>query len=125
MKDSGLTDHELAVMEEVWQHGAATIRQITDAIHDDPTTAKYATVQRQLDRLEAKGFIRRRKATRINEFEPIVSRSDFLGHTLQRLADRLCSGSLTPIVANIATRTSLSKKQRAALQDLIEKIDED
>ncbi|MBT5708884.1 MAG: MarR family transcriptional regulator [Verrucomicrobia bacterium] len=125
MSELGLTDHELAVMEELWRLGAATIRQVTVAIHTDPNTAKYATVQRQLDRLEGKGFIRRRKTTWKNEFEPILSRSDIVGQSLQRLADRLCSGSFTPIVANLATKSTLTAKQRAALQSLIDQSKED
>ena len=125
MKEMGLTEHELAVMEELWRHGAATIRQITAAIHAEQTTAQYGTVQRQLDRLESKGFVRRIKAARVNEFEPVLSRSDVLGLSLQRLADRLCAGSFTPIVANLATKSKLSKQQRAALQQLIDQAEED
>ncbi len=112
-------------MSQLWGHGSLTIRRITEAIYANPTTAKYATVQRQLDRLEEKGFVRRRKSAGVNEFESIVSRSDLLGQSLQRLADRLCAGSLTPIVANIATRTAMSEEQREALQRLIDEFEEE
>ena len=86
MSELGLTDHELAVMEELWRLGAATIRQVTVAIHTDPNTAKYATVQRQLDRLEGKGFIRRRKTTWKNEFEPILRHSRAVTSAIGRSA---------------------------------------
>ena len=50
-----LPDAELAVLQQLWERGPATIRQLTDALYPEGTDAYYATVQKLLERLEAKG----------------------------------------------------------------------
>ena len=49
-----VTDAELAVLQILWDGGAATIRQLTDVLYPGGGTAQYATVQKLLERLEAR-----------------------------------------------------------------------
>src|SRR5206468_5487882 len=48
-------DAELAVLRELWDKGPESIRQLTDALYPGGSDAHYATVQKLLERLEAKG----------------------------------------------------------------------
>src|SRR5262245_55587135 len=50
-----VTDAELAILQVLWDQGLATIRQITEAMYPQVTDARCATVQKRLERLEAKG----------------------------------------------------------------------
>ena len=59
-----VTDAELAVLRHLWDHGTATRRQITDALYPDGGPAHYTTVQKLLERLEAKGYVRSRAGRR-------------------------------------------------------------
>ena len=54
-----ITEAELALMQRLWDAGRASIRQLTDALYPDGGPAQYATLQKQLERLEAKGLVRR------------------------------------------------------------------
>ena len=57
-----ITESELAVLRILWERGTATIRQLTDVLYPGGGAAQYATVQKLLDRMEAKGYVRRDRA---------------------------------------------------------------
>ncbi len=114
-----VTEAELAVLEVIWESGAATIRQITDAIYDEGTTSEYATVQKLLDRLHAKGCVKKSKRSHAHTFSAKVSREDLIGTGLDTLAEKLCGGSLTPLLIHLTEKTSLSNEERSVLQNLI------
>ena len=63
-----VTDAELAVLQVLWDDGPATIRQLTDVLYPGGGTAQYATVQKLLDRLEAKGFVHRDRSAAAHTF---------------------------------------------------------
>ncbi len=57
-----VTDAELAILQLLWENREATIRYLTDSLYPHGGTAQYATVQKLLERLETKGFVRRDRA---------------------------------------------------------------
>jgi predicted transcriptional regulator len=68
-----LTKLELQILDILWAHSNASIREIQEAF-PDPKPA-YTTVQTTVYRLEAKGALRRtRKVSNAHIFEPIVAR---------------------------------------------------
>jgi len=54
-----VTEAELAILQALWDQGPATIRQLAERVYSQEGTSVYATVQKLLDRLDAKGFVRR------------------------------------------------------------------
>ena len=116
-----VTESELALMQRLWDAGRASIRQLTDALYPAGGPAQYATVQKQLERLEAKGFVRRDRSLFVHVFEPAVDRDELIGRRIRSMAEKLCGGSLVPILSHLARSKALSPKERAALRELIEK----
>lgn len=119
-KSGDVTSAELAVLQVLWSRGTATIREIADTIYSRGTTGEYAAVQKLLERLEAKGCVKRDKSSFAHCFSPAVSRAKFIGEELESLAERLCNGSLTPLLVHLAERAKLSKGDREALRKLID-----
>jgi len=118
-KPINVTEAELAVLEVLWNEGASTIRAITDAIYEQGAASEYATVQKLLDRLLAKGCVKKSKRSHAHTFTARMSRSDLIGKGLENLAEKLCSGSLTPLLIHLTEKTKLSKEDRKVLRDLI------
>jgi BlaI family transcriptional regulator, penicillinase repressor len=118
-----VTDAELAVIEVLWKEGAATIRQITDRLYPGGGNSPYATVQKLLERLESKGFIRRQRGGPVHSFIAIVDRQDLIGRRLQATAEKLCGGSLTPLLMHLVRARKLSARQRQELRQLIDDLD--
>ena len=114
-----LNDKELAVIQVIWKYRSATIRQITDEIYVRRTVGEYATVQKLLERLESKGYVKRDRSTFAHQFTSLVDRSELIGQGIQQLADKLCDGSLTPVLTHLVEARKLSERDREMLRDLI------
>jgi len=116
-----VTEAELAILQILWDKGKATTRQITEIIYPNAGQSQYATVQKQLERLEVKGFVNRDRSIFVHFFSAAVDRDELIGRRLQAMADKLCGGSLAPILSHLARRPKLSEKERQALRELMER----
>lgn len=119
-KTLDVTETELAILDVLWDRRTATIREITDQLYDRGTAGEYATVQKLLDRLSKKGYVRRDRGSFAHVFSATVERNELIGQGLENLAEKLCDGSFTPLLMHLAGATRLSKKDRAALLKMIE-----
>jgi predicted transcriptional regulator len=122
MKLDRITDGELSILQILWQRGEATSREITAALHEEVTDPKMASIQKLIERLEAKGCVRRDRSQRAHRFRPRVSHEQFLRSRLQALADRLCGGALIPLVSTLLRSGRLPKKERKQLRQLIDNL---
>jgi predicted transcriptional regulator len=118
-----VTDEELGVLQALWDAGPATIRRLTDALYPAGGVSHYATVQKLLERLEAKGCVRRDRSASVHVFAAAVGRDELIGRRLQTLAEKLCGGSLTPILSHLLQARPLSAAERQSLRSLIEELD--
>ncbi len=119
-----ITEAELAVLQVLWDDGASTIRHITERIYPKGSTSEYATVQKLLERLEAKAAVRRDRSTPAHRFAAILTRADLVDQNLRTVAEKLCDGSLTPLLMHLVQNSKLSKADRAALREMIQKHDD-
>lgn len=119
------SDAELRVLDVLWRLGTRTVRQVAVELYGTPTTVQYRTVQVQLDRLAKKGLVARLRGTSPHLFRASVDRSRFIGEELQSMADKVCEGSLAPLLLNLAGRAKLSARQREELRMLLEEGDRD
>ncbi len=118
-----VTEAELAVLRALWDRGPATIRQLTDAVYPGGGASQYATVQKLLDRLEEKACVRRDRAGAAHQFSASIGREDLIGRRLRDVAEKLCDGSLTPLLTHLVRARRLSKEERDELRALIDEVD--
>jgi BlaI family penicillinase repressor len=118
-----ITDAELAVLEVLWDEGPCSIRRITDVVYPDGRPAQYATVQKLLERLEAKECVRRDRGGNVHRFAATLERDVLIGRRLQSVAEKLCGGSWTPLLTHLVHHQKLSAQDRQALRDLVEELD--
>jgi predicted transcriptional regulator len=119
-----VTEAELAVLQVLWDGGPATIRHLTDVLYPGGGAAQYATVQKLLDRLEAKECVHRDRAGAAHTFAPAIGRDELIGRRLQDMAEKLCGGSLTPLLTHLVRTQKLSARERQQLRDLIDELDQ-
>jgi BlaI family penicillinase repressor len=118
-----VTDAELAVLQALWDRGWATIRQLTDAIYGAGGASAYATVQKLLERLEAKGCVHRDRGPGVHRFSAALARDELIGRRLEAMAEKLCGGSLTPLLTHLVKAERLSPRDLDELRELIERLD--
>ncbi len=119
-----VTDAELAVLQQLWDRGAATIRQLTEAIYPEGTPSLYGTVQKLLERLEAKACVTRDRDTWPHVFRAIISRDELIGLRLRVMAEKLCGGSLTPLLTHLVEGERLTPQQRQALRARLDELED-
>ena len=105
-----VTDAELTILQFLWDQGQATTRQLTDAIHPEGTASHYATVQKLLERLEGKDCVSRDRSRWPHVFAPAINREDLIGRRLRTMAEKLCGGSLTPLLTHLLKVERLSPR---------------
>ncbi len=115
-----ITESELALLRVLWDRGTATIRQLTDVLYPGGGAAQYATVQKLLDRMEAKQFVRRDRSLFVHQFAAVLDRDQLIGRRLRSLVETLCDGSLTPLLTHLARAGELTDEDRQALRTIIE-----
>jgi predicted transcriptional regulator len=119
-----VTAAELSVLQALWDDGPATIRQLTDVLYPGGGPPQYGTVQKLLDRLEAKGCVRRDRTTAAHTFLATIDREQLIGKRLQDMAEKLCGGSLTPLLTHLVRTRRLSAREREELRALIDELDD-
>jgi predicted transcriptional regulator len=117
-----VTDAELAALQVLWRQGHASRRQITDELYPEGGPAHYTTVQKLLERLQAKGFVQRERQEGILIFRATMDREALISRRLRDVADKLCGGSLTPLLLNLVRRESLTERELQELHDLVEEL---
>jgi BlaI family transcriptional regulator, penicillinase repressor len=119
MTQPKLTKLELKILEALWAHGKASIREIQEAF-PEPRPA-YTTIQTTVYRLETKKALRRlRKVGNAHIFEPIVSRDV----TRHRMLDEILSffgGRAQPMMAQLAEAGKLTLDDVRELEKTLKK----
>lgn len=120
-----VTETELAVLKLLWSEGPSTIRHLTDLLYPDGGAAHYGTVQKLLERLEAKACVSRTQRDRVNIYSAAVEREELIARRLRQTADQLCDGSLTPLLTHLVGSQHLSEEELAALRELVLRLDQE
>jgi predicted transcriptional regulator len=122
-KGQDVTETELAILQILWDQEKASRRQITDVLYPEGGPAQYATVQKLLERLEGKRLVRHtRGSDGVLNFTATVAREDFIGQQLLDMADRLCGGSLTPLLMNLLRAKPLEAQEFEELRKLVKEL---
>lgn len=112
---------DLRILEALWAHGKASIREIQEAF-PDPRPA-YSTIQTIVYRLEAKGALRRvRKIGNADIFEPLVAKDV----TRLKLLDEILSffgGKAQPMMAQLAEAGKLTLEDVRELEKTVRKLE--
>jgi predicted transcriptional regulator len=117
------TEAELEVLKALWELGPSPIRRLRDRLYPEGGPSHHATVQKLLERLEAKSCVRRTQRGRVNVYRATVDRHDLIASRLRETADRLCDGSLTPVLTQLVDSADLTPKELAALRRLVDRHD--
>src|SRR5437660_8470420 len=121
MVQQKLTKLELQILEALWTHGKASIREIQESF-PAPRPA-YTTVQTTVYRLEGKKAVRRvRKISNAHIFEPTVPR-DVARHQLLDEILSFFGGRAQPMMAQLAEAGKLTLADVRELEKTIKALD--
>jgi predicted transcriptional regulator len=112
---------ERRVMEEVWRQEQATVRSVLDALNAEPGQPEraYTTVLTILQRLDAKGMVRRSRHGRSDVYAPALAREAYLDARADAEVSELLEEYGELALVQFARRVAaLDPARRAALRRL-------
>ena len=113
------TDHELRLMNVLWDRKRATVAEVVEALGPPPLA--YTTVLSTMRTLEEKGYVAHKKSGRAFVYHPLVERDDAATSLLDTLLDRFFSNSPGILALALLEDKRLSKRDVARLKLVIER----
>ena len=119
-----LGEMELRVLRLVWEHQPCAERQVSDLIQQQRSVGR-TTVLKTIQRLEAKGLLKRVPRTRPVQFRAVVDERRLLPQLVGRFVNGVLGGSPEPLVAWLADSKALSATDLEALRAIARKISQE
>ena len=104
-----LTPQELEIMKLVWQRGAATVRDVYEALLERRKIA-YTTVMTMMKILETKGYLKKRRQDRAFLYRAAHPKNQIIGGMIREFIDRVFNGSAEPLLVHLVKSRHLSEK---------------
>jgi BlaI family transcriptional regulator, penicillinase repressor len=117
-----VTDAELAILQQLWDRGSATVRELAERLYQKSSPSQHATVQKLLERLEGKECVVRDRDTWPHTFAAAIERDELIGRQLQQTANKLTGGSLQPLLTHLVQAGGLSADDRKSLRALLDEL---
>lgn len=114
-----LTDHELRLMNVLWERGQGTVGEVVAALKPPPLA--YTTVLTTMRTLEDKGYVAHDKHGRAFVYRPLVQRSEAATSVLDLLLERFFANSPGVLALSLLDDKRLSKKDLARLKQVIDR----
>ena len=118
-----VTAAELAILEQLWQHESATVKQLSQWLYGASTASDIATVQKLLARLETKEFVTRNRDEWPHQFRATIERDELISQRLQATADELCDGTMSALLTHLVRSKNFSARQRLRLRKLLDEAE--
>ncbi|MDE6497728.1 MAG: BlaI/MecI/CopY family transcriptional regulator [Muribaculaceae bacterium] len=114
-----LTEREAEVMEQLWEHGAMTVRQLLDT-YPDPRP-HVNTVSTTVRILEDKGYVSHEpESPKPFKYFAVAQAADFAGRSLAQVIKSYFNNSYTSAVSALVEEEKISVDELRQIIDMIE-----
>lgn len=112
------TAAELDLLQTLWPLGAATAKQVHQAMLAERSDVTYAQVLRLMQIMHNKGLLIRDESERSHVYAPAQAQDSLQTNLLKDLIEKAFSGSAKALVM-AALKSGISKKERAEIEQLL------
>jgi BlaI family transcriptional regulator, penicillinase repressor len=112
-----LTDHELRLMEALWDRRRATVADVVNSLAPPPLA--YSTVLTTLRTLEQKGYIAHEEDGRAYVYRPLVARDQAAKSAMNHLLDRFFGNSPGALAVTLLDDSRLSDDDVARIERML------
>ena len=117
-----LGELELDVLKIVWQHQPCTVQEIAEILAERRGLAR-TTILTIMQRLSAKGFLKRRKRGGIYHYSATEDRDTILSRLTRQFVATVLDESPLPFIAYLSETKGLTPDQAAALRRIIDDVE--
>ncbi|HEY4107361.1 BlaI/MecI/CopY family transcriptional regulator [Puia sp.] len=122
-KKSVPTDAELEILQILWQHKGATVREVYDLISQRKKCA-YTSTLKIMQNMTAKGLVRRTITDQVHTYEAAVEEARVRNSQVKELIDRFFRGSYSQLALHALGQSS-KEEDLDELLDLVKKLKKD
>ena len=115
-----LTEVELEFMNELWEIGEGTVRDVLAQLPPDRNLA-YTSGATILRILEEKGFVKSRKDGKSLTYTPLLAKDAYQTRSLQNLSRTLFDDTPASLVARLVDDAGLSEEDLEDIRALVER----
>jgi predicted transcriptional regulator len=116
------TAGELELLQALWPLGAATAKQVHEAMLADKPDLAYGTVLRLMQIMHTKGILTRDESQRSHIYGPAQAQDTLQSSLLKDLMQKAFAGSAKALVL-AALRSGISKKERDEIEKMLKDSD--
>ncbi|HEY2252467.1 MAG TPA: BlaI/MecI/CopY family transcriptional regulator [Planctomycetaceae bacterium] len=115
-----LSETQLEIMNVVWRAGEATVGEVWKALADRRKVARN-TVLTLMERLEKKGWLRRRADGHVYRYAAAAGREATLGKIVGRLVDTAFDGSAEGLMMALLDERGVTAAEAERIRAMIDK----
>jgi predicted transcriptional regulator len=116
------TAAELAILRVLWERGASTVREVTEALHDERGTG-YTTALKLLQIMTEKGLVRRNDSSRSHVYESSVPAKATQRQLVVDLLDKAFGGSTQQLVLQALATKRASQEELVEIRRLLDQFE--
>ena len=114
-----LTRQELQIMKVVWDKGAATVKEVCDAMSQRKVTA-YTTILTLMGILEEKGALVHTRFGRAYVYKPLLSREQATRNQIHDVLTRFFDGNPEKMIESVLETGLTDPEQLGSVKSLVE-----
>ena len=121
MPKPSIGDQELALLHYLADHENASVGEVAADFGEARGLAR-STVLTMMERLRAKGYLKRRHVSGIYRYSTATGPSEALSNAVEQFVEKTLSGSLSPFVAWMSQKGEVSDNELAELEALVAQL---
>lgn len=110
LRKTVLTEHELEIMQIVWQSPTVTVRDVYEELLKRRKVA-YTTVMTMMGILEEKGFLKKKQGEKAYVYRPARPKNKVVGSMVSDFVSRVFDGSAKPLLVHLVENEHLSQEE--------------
>ncbi len=118
---SGPTDHEMMIIDILWQASPLSIAEILERFPRQPKPA-YTSILTIVRNMEKKGYLRHKKDGKAFLYSPKLKQEDYKKSEIRKIADRLFGGNKFELAVNLIKEEKLGVVEIRQLKKLLEDL---
>ncbi|WP_363797700.1 BlaI/MecI/CopY family transcriptional regulator [Lysobacter firmicutimachus] len=121
MNRKSIGDQELALLHYLDERDDASVGEVA-ADYGQTRGLARSTVLTMMERLRAKGFLRRRKVGGVYRYASMAASEDVMRSAVGQFVANTLQGSLSPFVAWMSQRGEVSEQELGELEQLVAQL---
>ena len=118
-----LSKFEWTIMDQVWDNGKRTVREVHEALPPEKQRA-YTTIQTYMERLVDKGYLQKEKIGLVNFYLFTVPREQVVEGETSRFVTQVFGGSASRLAAYLLPNIDLEPEAVEQIRHMLEEAEQ-